>query len=474
MPAPLTTRAQVNGYRYLLRRYDHALIRWDARMLHDPMRAQFRSLVIGAVLSIMIVAGAAILALIHPQPTMGNAKIVMGKDSGQLFVVVNGVLHPALNLASARLIAQSDETPTALADARLTEPRGPVMGIPGAPAALLGSASGGRSQWSVCDAISAATGNVVSTVIDGPLRTTSAGRARPLGADESVLVTRDDHTYLLFDGKRAELDPSDPTLARVMSLSFHSARPVGAGLLNSATPVPALVPPTIQGLGGPGPGRLASVPVGAVIRVQDVDSDGLYVVLNDGVQKVSPFAAEVIRTANSEGMGEIPMVTPDRLRGIPVVDKLATDQFPDRVPTILDAQDDPVTCLSWAKNTGDPAATTSLLAGNALPLTSTAEPVTMASTGDHADAAYVPPGTGEYVQATDIAPTSVARGPLFYITDAGVRYGVPDVRTAAVLGLGSTPRPAPWQIVGRLVAGPMLSQAAALNSYDTLPSAPAR
>ncbi|WP_280228711.1 type VII secretion protein EccB, partial [Nocardia cyriacigeorgica] len=48
MPAQLTTRQQVNGYRFLLRRLDHALVRRDVRMLHDPMRSQLRSLLVGA------------------------------------------------------------------------------------------------------------------------------------------------------------------------------------------------------------------------------------------------------------------------------------------------------------------------------------------------------------------------------------------------------------------------------------------
>ena len=43
MVRQLTTRAQVSGYRFLLQRAEHALVRRDARMLHDPMRAQRRS-----------------------------------------------------------------------------------------------------------------------------------------------------------------------------------------------------------------------------------------------------------------------------------------------------------------------------------------------------------------------------------------------------------------------------------------------
>jgi hypothetical protein len=35
-----TTRLHVSGYRFLVRRMEHALLRGDIRMLHDPMRAQ--------------------------------------------------------------------------------------------------------------------------------------------------------------------------------------------------------------------------------------------------------------------------------------------------------------------------------------------------------------------------------------------------------------------------------------------------
>ena len=56
MARQLTTRAQVNGYRFLLRRLDHALIRRDVRMLHDPMRSQGRALAVGAVLGVLVLA----------------------------------------------------------------------------------------------------------------------------------------------------------------------------------------------------------------------------------------------------------------------------------------------------------------------------------------------------------------------------------------------------------------------------------
>jgi hypothetical protein len=48
MPAQATKHAQVNGHRFLLLRLEHALIRGDSRMIHDPMRSQVRALIGGA------------------------------------------------------------------------------------------------------------------------------------------------------------------------------------------------------------------------------------------------------------------------------------------------------------------------------------------------------------------------------------------------------------------------------------------
>ncbi|MEV6273908.1 type VII secretion protein EccB [Nocardia sp. NPDC051832] len=479
MPAQLTTKAQVNGYRFLLKRYEHALIRRDIRMLHDPMRSQFRSLVVGAVLGILVVAGAAILAFLRPVGSIGDANIVMGKETGALYVIVDGTLHPALNLASARLIAASNEKPASVKESKLTMPRGPLVGIPGVPASLPG-ASSPDSIWSLCDTVElSAAGSAEhspgskSTVIAGALNTGVPGAARPLQADEALLVSRGGKTFLMFDGKRAEVDPKDSVLSRSLGLEEYNPRPVSAGLLNSATQVPALTPPKIDRLGEPGPGRLSGVPIGGVIRVQRVGSEELYVVLSDGVQRLSPFSAEVIRNANSQEMNEVISVPPDRVVGVPVVSQLPVDKFPGPIPRIMTPEDNKVSCMQWAKKPSDPAATITVFAGRALPLPSSAKVVDLATgdgTGDRIDTAYIPPNSGEYLQVTGMAPDSVRKGSLFYISDNGIRYGIPDAETAGILGLAEKPRPAPWPIIGQLVPGPTLSREEALVSYDTLPT----
>jgi hypothetical protein len=60
------TKLHVSGYRFLLRRMEHALVRRDVRMLDDPLRAQSLSLIAGCVLAVIAIAGCAIVAFVRP------------------------------------------------------------------------------------------------------------------------------------------------------------------------------------------------------------------------------------------------------------------------------------------------------------------------------------------------------------------------------------------------------------------------
>ncbi|MCU1643406.1 MAG: eccB [Nocardia sp.] len=507
MPAQLTTRAQVNGYRFLLRRLDHALMRRDVRMLHDPMRAQFRSLISGAVLAVLVVAGAAIMAFIRPQGSIGDANIVMGKDSGALYAVVRDkndktklTMYPALNLASARLITGTSESPKSIKDSKLDSvPRGPLRGIPGAPASLPGTGQGDRAQWTLCDAVqlsasggAASSAGAVTTVISGGLELSDRmKKSDPATAVFAHKVDGNgvDHTYLIYDGKRAEFNLQSDGMMQSLDLTGKRPRPISTDLVDAAIKVPPLVAPTIPHAGDAGPGRLSSVPVGGVIQVSALngsDRSHLYVVLADGIQSISEFTTEVIRAANSQNMADIRSVTPDMLSGIPNVHSLPVDDFPSVAPKIITAEDNPVACITWAKNSAvgkeqadaaeGPAdrASVQLLVGTRLPLRDSQTPVALATadgpTGDRIDAVFVPPSTGEFVRTTGIEPGSPRRENLFYIADNGIRYGIPDLATAQVLGLGTAPRLAPWEIVGQLVPGPTLSAQDALTIRDTLPT----
>ncbi|GGK57462.1 type VII secretion protein EccB [Nocardia camponoti] len=488
MPAQLTTKAQVNGYRFLLRRLDHALVRRDVRMLHDPMRSQSRSLWVGAVLGLIIIAGAAIMSFLKPQGAIGDSLIITGKQSGAMYVVVAGkdggkTLHPVLNLASARLIAGSAAEPHSVKDAKLDSmSRGPLLGIPGAPAAMPGSKQGNASRWTLCEttqlsitgSAASATGGTTTVIAGAPAL---GDRVAEAEASDALLVKRGDKTYLVYNGLRAEVDAANSVVARTLGLSSVRARPVGTGFLGATTQVDPIAVPTIPGAGQPGPGKLASVPVGGVISVGATT----YVVLAEGVQQVSPFTAELLRNADSHGMREIAALPPDVLDQVRVLTSLPVVDFPTQRPRLVSAEDAPVACVNWAKSPGTATAIEgpgeraklTMLLGQRLPLPSSAKPVDLSTadgTGDRVDEVYLAPMSGEFVQITGADAGSPRRESLFYVADNGIRYGVPTPEAAAMLGLESKPRLAPWSIVGQLVPGPTLSAKDALTSYDSLPS----
>ena len=166
MPAQPTTRWQVSGYNFLVRRMEHALVRRDVRMLNDPMRSQSRSMAIGAILATLGLAACAVLALLRPQDKIADAKIVVGKDSGAMFVVLGedkNTLYPVLNLVSARLATGNSAKPSIVKESEIGKRnRGPLLGIPGAPSALPGhrdAEAAAAVSWTVCDEVVDADGD---------------------------------------------------------------------------------------------------------------------------------------------------------------------------------------------------------------------------------------------------------------------------------------------------------------------------
>ncbi|MEZ5209783.1 type VII secretion protein EccB [Gordonia sp. PP30] len=461
MPRQLTTRAQVSGYRFGLSRAEHALIRRDARMLADPMRSELRALIGGAVIALVLLAGAGIYGIIRPAPSVADAEIVAA-DTGGLFVLVDGVMHPVPNLASARLVI-GEPSPVKNVTARSVSayPRGPSLGIPGAPAGLPGPADRRESTWTVCDDPAGGTAVI-------------AGRpaAPPASARAGVLVRAGDEEWLLYQLRRdsvarpvrARLRPESVAVRRALGLDGVAARPVSAALLNAFPAEPELAVPEIPGAGGAGPATLRETPVGTVVRSLGVDdAPSYFAVLADGVQPLTPVAAEALRGADATAPGTVTQVAPAALASVPVVHRLPLDGFPEAPPDLTESRAagaEPVLCRSWSAVAGRPGVRESLLVTAHLPLPGGARVVTLSAAdggGPGLDGVYLRPGTGEQVAVP---------GGRYYITDAGVRYPIADADTAQMLGLPAEPEPAPWPVVSLLPAGPQLSREAALVARD--------
>ncbi|ORA36229.1 type VII secretion protein EccB [Mycobacterium aquaticum] len=486
MPAQITTRAQVNGYRFLLRRLEHALIRGDSRMIHDPMRGQTRSLLVGLVIAMIIVGGCGVLAFFKPSPAVGNAHILLSKTNGAMFVRIGDRAHPVLNLASARLITASSEAPVVVDDKKLAAlDRGPVVGIVGAPLAIAPGVDPVNSNWTVCDttefpsAIQGTGSRVVrTTVIAGP--TALSSDTHVAAAPEAALVRADNKHYLLFDGVRAPIDVADPVLMNALHLTTAEVRDVSEGLLNAFPLVAPITAITVPDAGAPAPAPLPdTVRVGSIVKTSDTSGEQLYVVLTDGVQPITAATADIIRYGDPSARREPESLSPAVLTGVPKVQRLAVDHYPTVVPTVAGVRADPVVCFTWRRSTTDTTAATRMIVGRRLPIAEQAATVPMAGadgSGPALDAVYFKPGTGEYVRAVGMQPDAEAMGQLFYIADTGQRFHLKDAAAAAALGVhgsdgpdgaqGPTPQLAPWSVISLLPAGPELSRDAALIAHD--------
>ncbi len=452
-----TIGLQISAHRFLLRRLEHALVRGDVRMVDDPMRAQALSLLAGSVLAIIGLGVAAVLALLQPRGALGDDPIVMVRDSGALYVRVDGTLRPVRNLASARLVSGSAAKPRLVSASAVDRAaRGAMLGIPGAPDAIGSPLTNDESKWMVCEDDSG-----ISTALVG-----SAGDTR--AAQGGVLVSAADETetYLLFGGRRAKVDLRNPAVVRALALDGVAPRPVTRTLLDTVPEVPEIRAPAIRDAGAPAPAPLHGLRIGTVIQVQRAESWEHYVVLGTGVQRIGMLAADLIRFTQPQHVHEIVTVEPGTIGTVPVVDDLPVGRFPERADPI----DDPVVCARWRWSASTNSVVTETIAIDAIPDVNSVLLAQADDEGAAIDGFAMSGGRSAYVRAVGVSGDGARTGTLFLVNDAGVVFGIRDEETAKRLGLTGDPVPAPWPLLARLPRGPELSVEAASVARDAVGS----
>lgn len=456
MPPQPATWLHVSAYRYLLRRLESALLGENA-----GSRSGTHPVAFGCVITVVLVAGCALLAVLRPHVALDRAQIVVSRESGALFVRVGDAWHPVLNLASARLVAATAANPQPVTESDLsTTKRGPLVGIPGAPQFLGKPLSPEDMGWLIC----ASTGASTTTVIIG--RRSEAPPVHRIPTGEAILVSTASSTpaYLIYDGHRAIVDLDDAAVVRALRLEGRTPLLVSQALLNAVPEAPPIAPPRIHSRGATAPG-LPGFAVGSVLRITRTDGDEYYAVLAAGVQRIGQVAADLLRFENPQETANPVTVAPDAIRAAPVVAELPVGLFPNRAPTLSEPAG--TLCAGWEQVRSGHSDVV-FLAESLLPIPSGRAPVALAQAdgpGPALDAVYVPPGASAYVRAGDNAGTR------YLITDTGVRFAVHDDDAAHALGLDGA-GPAPWPLLTLLPAGPELSRQNASIARDAVAGSP--
>ncbi len=454
-----TTRLQVSGYRFLLRRLESALLGRDIHAARHPLRGQSAALAVGCAVAAIAVAGCALLGVLRPQADLGQARIIMARQSGALYVRVGETWHPVLNLASARLIAATPANPQPVRESDLARTkRGPPLGIPGAPQLIGEPLSAEESAWTICDT----EGTGATTVVVGPTGGTPGHR---LASDHALLVApaSGSPAYLLFNGQRAVVDLTDPAVVRALRLEGRAPRAVSPALLNAVPEAPPISTPRIRGAGAAAPG-LPGFSIGSVLRIPRGDGDEYYVVLPAGVQRIGRVAAELLRFSDSQGTANTLTVAPDAIRAAAVSNALPVAGFPDRAPELDGGGTLCVTSRAGPSGNLDIA----FPIGSGPPIPAGRAAVTLSQAdgrGPALDGVFLPPGRSAYVRAGNRAGTR------YLVTDTGGRFAVHDDDAARDLGLPE-PIPAPWPVLAALPSGPELSRQSASVARDTVAGTP--
>jgi type VII secretion protein EccB len=534
MPSTPTTKSQVQAYRFVLRRMQSALVRKDAVMLHDPMRTHSRATVVGVCLAAIGIVGFLVWGLLSPKPTPPNEDaILISKQSGQVYVLFNNPkqLVPTFNLASARLLlvarqnannqqAQQGGTAagipsggssggpvnaTVVDEKELKDiPRGRMTGIQNGPSLLPGNDQRIDARWAVCDAYQLDE-SLNRPAAENKVETTVLGGVNDLGPElqqgEALLVQAQNKKYYLVyrtpvdanirnaNAVRAEVDMADPRVRAALNLTEEGVRQITTGLLNAIPEAPKLALPPITGRDTVPDGfDIQGLKVGAVFSVERAGQPEpeFYVVQKNGKEKIKRTTADLIRFTKTVAGGQVSEekivpVSPSEIVSAPDTDSIDDKVSPEVQPTVLTTVSTPVACLGWkVTGEGDRAAEqTAVHVGlNKLPPVpkkpdgspnkgvriSTAGP-----DGQKIDYFYMPPGRAAVVRGAASAQ-EFNTGPIYLVSDRGVKYGVPDAKTAEILGL-SNQKPAPLSIMRLLPDGASLNQRDVLQTYDSVPVA---
>lgn len=454
-----TTRELAEAANYEGRRQMTTLMTGEDEARRDPRRRINRVTLAGILIGILCMAGFGIAGLLGagrgPQLPQSGAVIVAG--AGDRYVIVDGRLHPALNLASALLVGGGEVTevrPSVL-DAL---PRGLPIGIPDAPDALPLAERLTGEDWTVCAVPSGAPTLPPDITLRVGIPEPTVG---VLGADDALVARADDGVlWLIGQGRRYRLDGPSQVLLGLQREAPVALPPAILDTVPEGTPIAV---PQIERVGGPAIAVPDEWLAGDVIRVGDT-LRGAYAVLRTGLSPISEFTATLLVNAGARVQDATPAQA--SAAGQSASGPLGPVDWPDAPPRQVGPEFSQPVCFSTTP--GDPPGDAPWGVRVSLPGTSDVDgqdPVyTLAGdvTGI-ADQIVVPRGAGALVRS---ATSSGGDGALTIVTDSGQRFALPMPDAAVRLRYDpATASTTPSPFVALLPEGPSLDPDLAAREF---------
>lgn len=372
-----------------------------------------RAVVAAVALTALVVLVGVFYGFIRPGLPDGweNGKLVLVSDTGARFVTVDGVLHPVINTASARLLLPSSGFEVISTDQQNISGAeiGDTLGIVGAPDELPPPDGLANTGWNACvtddaaldvrigrDGLDPATGRAAVVESDGILYVVAGERSFAIAADDSDAVLR--------AAGITSLDPAE----------------VPADWLNLFTPGSALTPLVLSGAGEPVPGT--GLRVGDVVHVAGTpDDDRLLVQAGGTLAALTPLAWQLYQLGSGSTLGGVVAeVTASDVSGLATASRPAGgEDWPVEGFATIDADERP--CATLVEQDG--RSTTVLGVQDADAQTT--------------EGVRVEPGHGALVRAGGRGEQGTA---IVTLVDAtGTAYALPGATDETVLRLGYEP-----------------------------------
>ncbi|MFM9609399.1 type VII secretion protein EccB [Streptomyces niveiscabiei] len=449
-------RDELNAYTFAKRRMLAAFVQsspGSEEGAPKPLRGVLPGVIVGVV--VMAVFGA--WGMFKPTAPKGwdtpGAKVIVADKSTTRYVVLttNGQkqLHPVLNMASAKLLLDAGQKDFVTVSESVLDSgkikHGVTIGIPYAPDRLPSEDEAKKAKrWVVCERPSAGGESIQRAALVLASRDLKAteGAGRLTGGQLLYVQDPDGQQYVVdASGRAYRIDKSDELLLRAVVGSGRQAQKVSKEWMTTLHTGDRIDFPTITGVGDPAgaPGGLdeATNRVGMVLKAADLNKDQYYVVLPGRVAPISPFVAQLLLFSKElKDLGQTgeakPMSPGDIVPGKPFG---AENTWPTELPQPVndpsgDAGSRSTVCnVLRSVDAGTGATTLSTWAGTDFP----------ESLATGSSSAYVTPGSGQLYR--QFQGTETKAGPVFLVTDTGLRYVLQSNSDSATddAGIGTTP-----------------------------------
>jgi type VII secretion protein EccB len=454
------------GYRFALRRQAGALLRADLDAADGPLRRLSNGVVASITLALLVMLGAGLYGILSPaggRSGWQNGKtLIVDTQTGSRYVYLGGQLHPVLNYASALLVLKAGAVgATRVSDATVNSvPHGPAVGILGAPETVPGSGSLMTGTWSVCSAPAQDASGADHPLVRAALGAAPGGSAVPTG---SGLLVRDvpGAVYLVWNNIKLHI-PADAAGYVLTALGGSATTPVTVGdaLLNALPQGPDLAAPAIAGLGGAGPavpGVADGTKAGEVFQVSDTGA--YYAAQTGGLAPVTALQAQLLLVEQRQ-VSPV-SVTASQVQAVPAAPLAAAGALPTTVPKLAALQPDSTKVCAQPADASQGTVTVATSNAIAQILSGTPPEPVDALGAPLADSVAIPSGKGALVRT--VPQPGVTNGPLFLITDLGVKYPITNPSVLSDLGLNNvTASQIPQSMAALIPTGPALDESAAL------------